>query len=396
MCDTLVIVEPGRILFAKNSDRNPNEAQVLEWHPPRTHPSGESVRCTWLEIPQARETHAVLLSRPFWMWGAEMGANEHGVVIGNEAVFTRQPYARSGLTGMDLLRLALERADTAETACTRITELIAAHGQGGACDQHNPNLLYHNSFIVADPGNAFVLETAGKYWAVQRITGIRAISNALTLPGFAEEHSDTVKTSIACGRRRRPRAETLAQNVRTARDLFQILRDHGADSEEPRYRFLNGGMHALCMHAGGVAANAQTTASWVSELTPNRIRHWATATAAPCLSLFKPVSVERPVDLGVPPNGQVSDAFWWKHEQLHRRVMRTPQELSSIVTAPRDALESAWMETPPDSQDAFNEHARLIGEWTHAVLQAHAGGDVRPYWTRRYWRGKNKACGFQE
>src|SRR5580704_10441263 len=128
MCDTLVATPPataaGGMLFGKNSDRERNEAQVLEMHPRREHGRGARVRLTYVEIDQVARTNACLISRPFWMWGAEMGANEHGVVIGNEAVFTRAPYAKVGLTGMDILRLALERADDAESAVRVMVGLL--------------------------------------------------------------------------------------------------------------------------------------------------------------------------------------------------------------------------------------------------------------------------------
>lgn len=56
-------------------------------------------------MEQVGKTHAVILSRPSWLWGAEMGANELGVCIGNEAVWTKEPVGQGeALLGMDLLR----------------------------------------------------------------------------------------------------------------------------------------------------------------------------------------------------------------------------------------------------------------------------------------------------
>ena len=93
MCDTMVALPPvtadGSVIFAKNSDRERNEAQATEFHPAAMHPPDAMLRVTRIAIPQVRRTRAVLISRPCWMWGAEMGANEHGVVIGNEAVQDR-------------------------------------------------------------------------------------------------------------------------------------------------------------------------------------------------------------------------------------------------------------------------------------------------------------------
>ncbi|MBC7315781.1 MAG: C69 family dipeptidase, partial [Chloroflexi bacterium] len=185
MCDTLVALgnatRDGSVIFAKNSDREPNEAHLLEWHPRAQHPAGSTVRCTYIEIPQVEETYEILLCKPFWLWGCEMGANEKGVVIGNEAVFTREPHAPTGLLGMDLMRLALERAATADEALRVITDLIAQYGQGGACGYQNKRLRYHNSFIIADAQSAWVLETAGRYWAAERVRDVRTISNRLTI-----------------------------------------------------------------------------------------------------------------------------------------------------------------------------------------------------------------------
>ncbi len=72
---------------------------------------------------------------------------------------------------LSVCRLALERADTAERAVDVITDLLEKHGQGGNCMEDECGFTYHNSFLISDRTEAWVLETAGKYWAAERVEG---------------------------------------------------------------------------------------------------------------------------------------------------------------------------------------------------------------------------------
>jgi dipeptidase len=393
MSDTIAIVRKKAVFFAKNSDRDPNEAQVLEWLPAREHAANSTVKCTWIEIPQVARTHAALISRPFWMWGAEMGANECGVVIGNSAVFTKQPYAKSGLTGMDLLRLALERADSAERACEIIVELIETHGQGGGCGSEHRDFMCHNSFMIADPNGAYVLETAGNLHAKERVDGTRAVSNGLTIGGFAEKHSEYWKTRISGCRTRMGRMHHLGGKTRGAQHLFAALRDHGARYSNPSYRWTNGGMSAACMHGGGILTSAQTTASWVTEMVDGTIRHWVTATAAPCTGLFKPVQIGEPLDLGA-PSDKADDSLWWRHERFHRSVLRNPEPLRDCYVPERNAIEAEWAERPPEPLEAFTKGDELLVKWSETVEKLKVQ-DARPAYVRRYWDKRNSVAGLR-
>lgn len=395
MCDTVVIVEPGRVLFAKNSDRDANEAQALEWAPAREHAPGATLRCTHVEIPQVPRTHAVLLSRPCWTWGAEMGANEHGVVIGNEAVFTNQPYAATGLTGMDLLRLGLERAASAREAVDVIVALLERHGQGGGCGLEDRRFTYHNSFLIADATGAWRLETAGRRWEAAPVTGTCTISNALSLPGFAERHAEPggVRTWGARARARAARSSALASEARSLADLRALLRDHGGD--DIKWEWWNGTLGALCMHGGGLLASSRTAASWVSELRPGRARHQATGTGAPCLSLFKPVAVDRPLSLGPAPGTAADDqSLWWRWERLHRLALPDLGEAGARLAAERDALETRWEVEDAAPEAAFAEAEAALDRWLTTLRDAPPA-ERRPWAARAHWARRDRLAGLK-
>lgn len=85
-----------------------------------------------------------------------------------------------------LARLALERGSTAQEAMLVITGLLERYGQGGSCREDPAPFCYHNTFLLADRTEAWVLETAGRLWAAQRIPGEWPRDAPPCIPGGGE------------------------------------------------------------------------------------------------------------------------------------------------------------------------------------------------------------------
>lgn len=384
MCDTFVALSnatrDGSVIFAKNSDRDPNEAHELLLIPHADHDPNEEVKCTYISVPQVPETNAVLLSKPFWIWGAEMGVNEHGVAIGNEAVFTKIPYEKEpGLIGMDFLRLALERADTAEGALDIMVGLLEEYGQGGNCGFAHP-LYYHNSFLIADRKTAWVFETAGKHWAAEQVQDVRSISNVITIGSkfdrasddlvsfavskgwcksaedfdFGACYSDFIFTTFGAGKHRFCRTRDILRDNIGKIDLsfaLQLLRDHGSNASEDWQpgKGLTGA--EVCMHASfGPVRISQTTGSMISQLTKSGDTHWLTGTAAPCTSVFKPVWMDAGLpDLGPELVGTYDEqTLWWRHENLHREILRDYGTRIKVLQPKQFKIEADFLLQLPD------------------------------------------------
>ena len=220
---------------------------------------------------------------------------------------------------------------------------------------------------------------------------MRTISNALTIRDFAARHRDWLVTRVACARIRQARTAALAGHTSGPADLMRLLRDHGDGRDAPRYAWFNGSLDTVCMHGGGGAVHGSvTTASWVSELSPNGARHWTTGTAAPCTAIFKPVRIDDPLDLGPAPTDCADpESLWWRHEDLHRSVLRDPAQLLPLFADERDHIEAQWLADHPTPRDAFAAADLALAEWIERV-KATPVEDVRPFWARRYWQLRNR------
>ncbi|KAL5006682.1 hypothetical protein ScPMuIL_015488 [Solemya velum] len=318
MSDIFVALPPmtayDQVIFGKNSDRPPSEVQEVVYQLAVDHPPGSSIKCTFEEVEQVSHTYATALSKPAWAWGAEMGANECGVCIGNTAVWTKLCHPGDHvekLLGIDLVRLGLERSASSQEAVHIIGGLLEKYGQGGLCtEDHSFGQWTHDSaFLIADNKEVWVMETAGQFWAAMKVSeGIHNISSTLSIGSTIDAMSADLKegaqaagywkpedgefnfakvfgaeyTGLSLSEIQLPENRLKSgHNLLTAMskegkikvwDIFEILRDENSSIN--------------------FSGDIMTVASQVSALSPPNSKvphcHWFTATPNPMVSVFKP------------------------------------------------------------------------------------------------------------
>ena len=432
MCDTFIATssytKDKTFIFGKNSDREPNEAQSIVLIPRKSNKQNK-VECTYTSIPQVATTNAVILSKPFWMWGAEMGINEHGVVIGNEAVFTKISAKKSNiLTGMDLIRLALERTNTAENALNLITDYIEIYGQGGNGGYKN-KLYYFNSFIIADKKSAWILETADKFWVAKKINNYYSISNRLTIENdydrssknlidkaikkgffnkkdefsFSKTFSDKFYTYFSKSKHRLDTTCNLAtpKGEFTVQSAIKILSSHFDNKFKPSKNYAGG---SVCMHANGMLNPTQTTGSMIVELKENSApKILLTGTSNPCLSLFKPFEFGGESILEnnfLQPTKNYDRSFWWEIERFHRLVMQNYAQNKAIFIDELVKIQEAILSMTHDlwqnnhkiddySKETISLHLEKKTDWNNAIKKEN-NSYLWHLFYRNYWNKQNK------
>ncbi len=422
-CDTLAIMgshtKNGNTLFGKNSDREPDEVQNVVFFPGKEYSDKKEVKCTYISIPQVEKTYDVILSQPFWQYGAEMGVNQFGVTIGNEAVFTIEPLKSTGLLGMDMLRLALERSKTAKESLNIIIDLLETYGQGGNCG-YKSKLNYHNSWLIVDRNQGFVLETAGEHWIWKEFEDNYSISNVLTIENSYDEISENAisnainkgKCSSAndfsfkdCysakglrflmrtlyrtggkGAERRNQHYTaacqyVADKTATVQSLMGILRNHAVQNYNPEV----GTNKDVCWHAGdNLIRNSQSVNSFITETSTDDVTTiWTTIGSSPCIQSYKPFFLKQNGSNSFPEMGfgykfYNKDSIWWQNEVLHRLVLKNYPDRMPTYEKEKLATESDWinqvlstLQNKGDifglSKEIFTKSVELTEKWIERV-----------------------------
>ena len=432
MCDSMIaskkVTRCGYHIFGKNSDRSPNEPQPMVYIPAADHAAGSTVRATQIEVEQAAHTYAVILSKPSWIWGGEIGINEKGVVIGNEAVISRDmDKDAKALLGMDILRIALERAATAKEAVQVIGEMMERYGQGGNCS-FDGIFYYDNAYLIADSDEIWHVETAGQHkWVARKVEEPGySISNYISINYPDLMHKDIVAHAREAGYDVEDpfdfakayaywdnlgssgmlrRCCSFQQMMRPGRnfrlaDMLTALRSHNCNDEWTE------AMHCVCMHAQNPQypsdVDCQTTNSMIAVMKPGDNLILAPGMSTPCIAPFQPFWFDAYSSKQVFGYDRMEEGVeaWLKREAINRAAIdgRLP------VKDYRDemhAMEKRWIEGAEkisrSDRQAFvdanaDEMDAFIEKWA-AICAREKPAPRGTVGFQKWWGAKNEALG---
>jgi secernin len=448
MCDTWValgdITATQSVIFAKNSDRPIFDCQPLMFTPRTAWPEHATLQLEYVTLPQADITFATLGSSPYWCWGYEEGINEYRVAIGNEAIYTKTFRAGAqahragrspavGLLGMDLVRLALERSRSAAQAIDVLGSLVERYGQFGSGVPAKDHAAggYDNSFLVADPYEAWVLEAFGQQWVARRLAqGYTSISNQVSIRtawdaqsaelveyaqhnewwpaaqapfdvarAYIDERVPRQVSHIRMQRSRQLLAEAAGRI--TPQWMMRVARDHYEDSflEGPAFDAADPDLLSLCMHVSPADFTwGNTASSCVAVLAQAPAEppvFWWTA-GPPCNGCYVPFFVQGsqlPAIVSqagaagkqvIPPPQATVDTFaptsyWWLFRQLMDSVKGDPivarpgcyPQRNQIVRARFDQLEQEFAAEVPEVWQRYVQasDAHILDRFTERCVE---------------------------
>jgi dipeptidase len=330
---------------------------------------------------------------------------------------------------MDMLRIALERCKNSEEALNMLIDLLEAYGQGGNCG-FEKKFTYHNSFLIADRDSAWVLETAGKYWAAERVKDIRSISNCLSIgKNYDRHHPDLIKHAVNKGwckgeedfhfakcytsplfthlSKAKDRSCTSTKQLEerkgsiTVNTMKEILRSHSNEIEGKQ--FTKHTINSVCMH-GGFFYGDHTTGSYIAALNNHLDTHWVTGSSTPCISTFKPFWFIDGEQFAFSSQAEDKAVEFWKlRERLHRAIIENKISALNSYINKRDALEKDIEEkinkidiediNANDLLEIMNDACNAEYKLTVDAIQDNECDGIgikgTPYF-KRYWSNKNR------
>lgn len=389
----------GSVIFGKNSDRPINEAQPLCFFPAADYPAGSEVQCSFIRIPQVEHTYACIGSKPHVFFGFEHGMNEHGVMIGNEQVSGREePERRWGLIGMDILRLALERSDSAAKAVSVIGTLLETFGTGG-----EPGVRirpFNSNYIIADAREVYLFESHQRSWVAKKVEDVGYLSNCYSIQ---EDYTHIGENTIREAREkgwigdevafnpakawtvddclfgesegfvRYARLDKLMRNRSpfTPKMMMDNLRDHyeGEALGQSIFSTAAAKIPCICSHPGGVSGcvTAASSVAVIRKDVPKELTftYWASM-SPPCCSVFRPFYNIQwlPEDIQKGHALYSGKAQWWTFIELERYIALNYEKFAPKVKETFGQMEERFLQEAEYIEGSYTGDIQVLKEFS--------------------------------